>query len=177
MSDTGDDKNLNLDDKDSEPKTFSESYVKSLREENAGWRVKVREVESKQKLIEINLLLKEKGINADPKWVEVKDKESLDEAVTRFIEQYPHLQAEDKSLPGGGEDIIAGVITKMVGPGKTPKPIKSASDRNRSSDTINDLTRTRQIEEIKKDPKARANLRAEYRSLLASEGHRDSSEQ
>jgi hypothetical protein len=166
----------NVNNDPSQQKTYSEAYVKELRDENAAWRVKVREVEGKQKLIEINMLLKERGIKADPKWIELKEKESIEEAVDRFSEQYPHLKVDDNSIPGGGEDIIAGIIKKRVGPGKTPKPLTNMPDKNRSSDTNSDILRTRQIDEIKKDPKARALLRQEYRSLLANEGHRHSEE-
>jgi len=153
-------------------KDFSEEYVRSLREEAAGWRIKYRELEGNQSLLEVKTELTRRGIKCDPAWVKLTEGQSVALAVDGFLTEYPELKtATPDSSPSD-------IISRKVEVGKMPKPASSdPASYGFESKTPQEMLKTRQIEEIKKDPKARSLLRKEYRGMLASQGHRSSQEE
>lgn len=157
-------------------KDFSEEYVHSLREEAAAWRVKYRTLESAQSLLEIKAELNRRNIKVDPSWVKVQEGQSVELAIETFLKEYPHLDADpaDSRLDDTLEDPISKIIQKKVEIRKAPKPtMPDPNSYGHESKSPQDTLKNRQLDEVKKDPEARALLRQQYRSMLASQGHRN----
>jgi hypothetical protein len=138
---------------------FSSEYVKELREENAKWRSKVRDLETQFTGMQVKLELDKRGVKADPSWVKLQEGEEVSSAINRFVNEHPHLvestSTNDRKLkamnPGGSNSNYSG-----PGPGGT-------------------LT-GKTMSEIQKDPKARSVLREKYRELLRQQSNRKDSE-
>ena len=135
---------------------FSPDYVKELRQENASWRQKVRDLESKQKINDVQVELIRKGVDVNPTWVNIADDEAPAVAVDRFLTEYPQF------------------TTKQVEPEQRvepktvmPKPMNSRTPNTTNVGPEPQNKTGREIAEIKKDPKARSALRSQYRQLLA----------
>lgn len=162
-------------EKTPEKRDFSEEYVKQLREEAAGWRVKYRELEQSQKLLEVKAELDKRGIKADPSWIKVSDGQSVELAVETLLKEYPHLKPEPEGNDANPEpdDTISKIIKKKVEIGKMPKPTSpDPASYGHETSSPHETLKTRQLDEVKKDPRARALLRKQYRNMLATEGHR-----
>lgn len=137
---------------------YSSEYVKSLRDEAASWRTKLRELETKYTELEtkvkadytantIGKELEKRGVKADPTWVKVEEGQSPEQAVDKFLKDYPHLQStSDNSF--------------------VPKPTKKPMRPNTANSNIEN-TAVSELDAIKKDPIARNKVRDLYRGLLA----------
>lgn len=146
------------------PETFSADYVRELREENAKWRGKVRDLEQRQTATEMKMELDKRGIKAEPEWVKLSAGQSVQEAIDSFVAAHPHLSGEvtptvevpapqlPKSIPPTGQR-----NTNL--PGKGPQGSYGG----------------RSLEEIRQDPKARSALREHYRDLLRSSSNQKDS--
>ncbi len=149
---------------------FSSDYVKQLREENAKWRTRVRELEGKTTELEVASELGRQNIQAEPQWVSVGEGESVKEAVERFKTKYPNLISTPeptKEEPPSPMDVIK---KKVQTPGVRPtSPDKTQINEKQGPA---ELLKHRQLEEIKKDPNARAEMRDHYQQLLRNQGHR-----
>ena len=156
-----------------EEKDFSEKYVRSLREEAASWRVKCRDMETKMSLNSIKSELNKRGIKADPSWIKVNEGQTVDTAIEVLLKDYPHLAVESEGNETQELDPLSEIINKKVEVGKMPKPSKpDPKSYGHESKAPNQSLKHRQINEIKEDPKARALLREQYRTMLSTEGHR-----
>lgn len=144
-------------------KEFDESYVKKLREENASWRTKCRELEAQTHAAEVDSELVRQGLKADPSWVQIEEGQSVADAVKALAEQHPHLQS--KVMP----DVVSDLDFTPVARPMSVKPIQPSTQRSTTPKpaTATRIT-TRNISEIKKDPVARAKVRDFYRDLLKS---------
>jgi hypothetical protein len=140
-------------------KTFSEEYVRELRQEAASWRTKCRELEQTMTTKDIQVELEKNGVNAEASWVDLKDGQTVKEAIAEFIEKYPNLKKED-TLPSK-ED------RPVVRPIGAPKPNSNAPGPKAKT------LMGRSLKEIKKDPVARAALRSQYRQLLAQKSNQN----
>jgi len=151
---------------------FSREYVKQLRDEAASWRVKYRELEARLGRFEVDRELLSRGIQADPKWVEIKEGQSVKEAVDEFAVKYPHLvksNINNNQQPPPGPEGQPNQIDQ--GTRGQPKQTPSTLPPNTRVSTgehksTHELLQARKFNEIKKDPAARAQLRETYRSLL-----------
>jgi len=148
-------------------KTFSEDYVKSLREESASYRTKVRDLEVKLFQNEVKGELQSQGIKAEAKWVEVKEGESVQAAVARFKDEYPHLVAQPEPTISPLER-----LTKRKVKVEGLKPTAPSSQEPVAKNTVTSFN-TSTVNELKKDPKARADIREYYREMLRNQGHRN----
>jgi len=130
--------------------TFDAAYVKQLREENASWRSKVRELEAQS---EVQVELARRGIQADPTWVQMKPGQNVEDAVTDLINKHPQLTKPAETVQ---ETVQRPLVPKAIqsGTGNPINPDKPFHERN--------------VQEIKKDPVARAKLRDLYRAQLAA---------
>lgn len=146
------------------PESFDKEYVKSLREEAAKYRTQLKEV--KTQLDEFKSLDKQinsvrienelvrRGITANPEWVQIQEGQSPAQAIDNFLEKYPQF--------------VVGVSeSEKAEPKKMPKAI-SPNQNNASHPGFgpNGMLGDRGLQEIKKDPIARGNLRDLYRDLL-----------
>lgn len=143
--------------------SFSESYVKELRNENASWRTKVRELETQIKTVQLGSEMTRMGINADPSWVSVAEGQSVQEALQSFVQKYPHLlvnQSESQSEQSLAPQVAApqAMATRKEN-SNNPGPKAGGQFRNKS------------MNEIKTDAKSRAALRDYYKSLLITQSH------
>jgi len=144
---------------------YSAEYVKSLRDENAAWRTKLRDTEStltqvRSEAEQIKLettvgsVLKERNLNVDAKWIKMEEGQSVEQAVDKFLIDYPQMAAE--MIPQSANDTTN---RGTQGPMKTQK-----KQTNSPGHQQND------VKTIKADPVARARLRDQYRSML-KDGH------
>lgn len=150
---------------------FDQGYVKKLREEAANWRTKYRELEAQQQNQLVQVELAKRGIQADPSWVKLDEGQDVGEAIDALVAQYPSLEGS-----GGGHHSKYGnegptlddfYDEPEVKPKLTPKPISPSSQRSTSPKPVRAARITkRNIEEIRKDPKARAKIRDQYREML-----------
>jgi len=151
-------------------KVFSEDYVKSLREEAAGYRTKVRDLEGKLFQSKVSGELQEQGIKAEASWVEVQEGESVKAAVSRFKESYPHLAAQPEPTNENPVDKLTKRRVKVEG--QRPMPPASDDPEGKRQNTPGSLN-SRNVNELKEDPEARAEIRDAYREMLRKQGHRD----
>ena len=138
---------------------YSREYVKELRDEAAAYRVRAREAEEKYQNLQntvsqqettnsISSELAKRGIKADASWIKAGEGETPTAAVDRFLKDYPQFNAE----PAPQQPIIKG-----------QDPLKQKGPK---SNTIN--TSVSELGAVKKDPVARAQLRDQYRAMLAN---------
>ena len=139
---------------------FDEAYVKKLREENASWRTKVRELEAQQNNSVVQVELAKRGVEADPSWVTIEEGKTVEDAVDTLLETYPSLQTktvEEEPLFDTEEPVRTTVKPLSPSEHKTTTPKPHSPTRITS----------RNLKEIRDDPKARAKVRSLYRDLLA----------
>lgn len=144
---------------------YSADYVKELRDEAAGWRTKLRETEdklnklqadidSKNKQNTIQDVLSKKGMTGiNPKWIEIGDGMTPEQAVDKFVKDYPHLFTQKPS-----DDFTS----KDTG---TPRSNYRPMVPNYDNSNVENTDKS-ELKAIKKDPIARSKLRDHYRSLL-----------
>lgn len=148
---------------ENEPEVFDAEYVQKLRDEAAKYRTKAKDLESslkgKQDLesqltnLRVENELIRRGAKADPSWVPLEGFEDPTEAVDAFLERFPQLRGSEEPVPRPHEDVPPSLPpepSKANVPG--PSPVGAFGGRN--------------LEEIKKDPKARDKLTRAYRQHL-----------
>ena len=145
-----------------EEKTFSLEYVQELRREAASYRTRTKELEAQYGVMSE---LSNRGIKADPSWVRVKEGQTAKDAVDELVTQYPHLVVATQSAPAPVAP--AAPVTQVHG-GPTPKPAPPPVTPIGPQKDVSKLLKERNMEEIKKDPVARAALRDQYRAMLQS---------
>lgn len=145
---------------------FDAEYVKKLREEAAKWRTQCRELEAQQKNSVVQVELAKRGIQADPSWVRVEDGQDVGEAIDALVAQYPHLGPAKQAVTDS--DPLDFLLEEAPKPRMTPKPIAPSTPQSTTPKPARAARITkRNINEIRKDPKARAKVRDLYRDLLA----------
>jgi hypothetical protein len=152
------------ENKENSKQVFDIEYVKKLREENASWRTKYREMEQKQGVL---AEFQTRGIKADPRWVVLEEGKTVTECVDRLLEEFPNLKSDERSPD----------LQRKPSGGPTPKPDNSSNpfkNSNTPGDKPLGLLKERSVQELKKDPIARSQLRSEYRALLAASSNQKS---
>lgn len=129
---------------------FSKEYVEKLRQEAASWRTKFRDLESQNTQSEVETELNKRGIKADPTWVKQSEGMTASDAVEDLVARYPHLVPAEPAAQTPIPPTVPGVQA----------PVTTATG------VPTDPAKGRSLEEIKKDPVARAQLRERYRQLL-----------
>lgn len=138
---------------------FDAEYVKKLREEAAGWRTKYRELETQGLYKDVQVELANQGIKADPTWVEIKEGQSVTDAVKDLVSKHPNLApVEVPTVP---------VLSPTQDPHRVQAPHVMSVTHPKTEVPSNPL-HERSVEEIKKDPVARSRLRDLYRAKLAA---------
>lgn len=151
--------------------SFSKEYVETLRQENADWRRKFQAERATNQALEVGTELQRRGIKAEANWVERPEGLTVTQAVDAFIAKHPHLApSATPAAPGATGD-----VTKVVGgpaPAVMPKPEGAGAGAGAAAPqgTAIPLESVRAINEIKNDPKARAQMSAHYRELLRNNG-------
>lgn len=142
-----------MNKEENNPGGYSQEYVEKLRREAADWRTKYRDLESKTVYSSVEVELQKRGVKADPKWVEVNDGMSAADAVENFVAKYPHLMSGP---------------TNTVEPQRPQKPNLPQAQGGGTPNTNlpSNPSQGRSLEEIKKDPVARSQLRDRYRQLI-----------
>lgn len=144
---------------------FSAEYVKQLREENASWRKKVRELEATQTVYEVGLELARRNVEADPAWVTMAEGQSVQEAVESFVERYPRLVITNGAPHMAHEETPAPRTA-------APSPMApQAKQMNTPGPQAGGLLAHRTLEEIKADPGSRKVLREQYQEALRASSH------
>lgn len=146
------------------PESFDKEYVKSLRAEAARYRTELKEtkqeldqyktLETQIHTVRIENELIRRGINANPEWVEFNSGMSPSQAVDNFLEKFPQFV--------GGVSEPEKPEAKKVPKAISPNPNKA----NKEVQFPTGILATRNLDEIKKDPIARNNIRDLYRDLL-----------
>lgn len=161
-----------MSDENNQKTGFSEDYVKELRQENAGWRTKVRDLEEKLQLNELKTELLQHGANVNPKWVEIREGQSVGDAVRTFLDEYPQFITTNT----GSNNTATSDSDNDKGPTfkNAPKPnTTTKSNSNNVGPKANSGSfGGRNLDEIRKDPKARASLRDQYREMLALQSNK-----
>jgi hypothetical protein len=146
---------------------YSETYVKQLREEAASWRTKFRELQSQFQSKEIETGLAQRGIKAKASWVEVKEGQSLSEALDAFAEEFPHLvstkEEEEEKTTVQPDDKITKTMSNR------PKPL-APPPTNIVTGEVKDLSKhlaDRSLNQLKDDPKSRKLVQEFYVNALA----------
>lgn len=143
---------------------FTEEYVKQLREENAKWRTKLRELEVEQQKTQVETELAKRGIQADPSWVTLEEGKTIGESVDALVTRFPNLGKQQAAATDTDDlDLFVAPEPKKV----TPKPIAPSTPASTTPKParVNRIS-SRNIAEIRKDPQARAKVRDLYRSVL-----------
>ncbi len=130
------------------PGGYSQEYVEKIRREAADWRIKYRDLESSTQDNEISTELAKRGIKAEPAWVDRGEGMSASDAVENFAAKYP--QTVKTEVP---------VATHTVPSTDTP-------GTKVNTNTPENTLKGRSLEEIRKDPVARSEVRARYRQLI-----------
>jgi len=141
---------------------YSAEYVKSLRDEAASWRTRLRETETevsnlKQTISKIQLdntigeELEKRGLNINPGWINVEEGITPDKAVDKFLKDYPQLAGPTENIVPNRD--IPNMNRKPMVPSNTNSNIEN--------------TAKHELDAIRKDPIAREKLRGLYRSMLA----------
>lgn len=135
---------------------FSPEYVKGLREEAASWRTKYQEARAQLTTGSIKQELQAQGVKAEASWVDYKPEvETAADAVARFLTKHPHLEpSANTDAPGPNAK-----VPQAMSPGVR-------SNTNNVASKANGALKGRSLSEIQKDPKARHNLRDQYRTML-----------
>lgn len=143
---------------------FSEDYVKKLREENASWRTKCRELETQQHNSVVQVELAKRGIEANPDWVTVTEGQSVVDAVDALVASYPSLQKGEVTQD---DPEVFDFTPEEPRVKLTPKPLSPSTPKSNIRKPVRDARiTTRNIQEIRKDPKARSKVRDAYRAML-----------
>lgn len=145
------------------PDSFDREYVQELRKEAAKYRTEAKEyksqleelksLEAQIKTVRIENELVRRGISADPTWIQIKDGQTPAEAVDNFLMKYPNFSGEAEP------SVEHKPVPKALGPNANTSVSNPGS-------MPNGTLGTRGLDEIKKDPIARSNLRDLYRDLL-----------
>lgn len=135
---------------------YSQEYVEKLRKEAADWRTKYRDLESHTASTQISTELAKRGIKAEPSWVQVGEGMSASDAVDNFAAQYPHLSGQQPSTPDQPTQQFTPRLPSVDTPGNQT-----------NTNLPNDPTKGRSLQEIKKDPVARGQLRDRYRQMIS----------
>lgn len=158
---------------------FDKEYVSNLRSEAAGWRTKTRELESQVaqlskldaevKAVRVENELIRRGINIDPTWVSVQENQTIGEAIDMFAEKWPHLVATSQETVELEEEseVVEPKLSRKVPPAMPPNPNKANVPGPQAKGSFGDRT----MEEIKKDPRAKSQLTAQYRDLIRNSSH------
>jgi hypothetical protein len=137
---------------------FAPEYVKELRQEAAEWRTKYRGLEQRVVQAEVRSELKDRNVKADPSWVKVAEGQSVTEAVEAFVTQYPHL------MSGPSEEVE---VEAPRAPKRVTKPLPGeAKNSNIPGPKAGGILGSKNLAEIKKDGKARGQMRDLYRELI-----------
>jgi hypothetical protein len=143
--------------------TFSAEYVRELRSENAQWRTKLREMESRYGELENKMdsmntkttvaseLLK-RGVKVNPDWIKPQEGQSVGEAIDNFLNEYPQFAVEQQP---------------------TQEPTRPAIPKSSRSEPKTNVPTPgeRSISELKEDPKARSEVRDLYRQMLTGKNN------
>ena len=133
--------------------SFNAEYVKSLREENASWRHKLRETEQKLVQKDIQIELAKRGLDIpDPSIFNIPENMTPQEVVEHITTIF--------KVPNTTEHVETN-LNRPVYPAGIP-----ASATTSSPSPAQGVLGGRSIEEIKKDPKARQQVRDWYREQL-----------
>jgi len=156
------------------PESFDKDYVKSLRSEAARYRTELKEVkteldqyktlETQIHTVRIENELIRRGITAQPEWVEFSNGMSPSQAVDNFLEKFPQFS--------GGVSEPEKAEPKKVPKAISPNPNTASKEAPYPSGTLG----SRGLDEIKKDPMARNNIRDLYRDLLRTSSNQKDNE-
>lgn len=167
-------------------RTFSAEYVSELRQENASWRNKLRDMEAKYQSLESKLNkttteatiaseLTRRGIKANPSWVTMGDKETPEQAVNNFLKEYPAFNTQSTD-DGMTDDEITANIPAPHQQRKWNVNGYNQQDRSqnipgvfppRQNTNVPHNANNRDVMELAKDPIARAKVRDLYRQKLS----------
>jgi hypothetical protein len=142
---------------------FSPDYVKELREEAASWRTKFRETESKVQTLEqqihyatvvssVKSEIDKRGLKINPDFITLGEDGDVTKAVDKFLEEYPQF---------GNTESTTQITNQKTEVKKGVRPIT-----NERTNTNTQSSSSKNIQDIKNDPIARAKLRDQYRSAL-----------
>lgn len=140
---------------------FDNKYVSELRSEAASWRTKYRELEAQIAYKDVEVELAKRGVSADPSWVTIQENQSVSEAVNELIAKHPNLNTT--TTPDAPE----APETRVIKP-RAPAAIQAGPT---NSNVPPNPMASRSVDEVKKDPKARSQLRDHYRSLIRRESN------
>ncbi len=159
------------------PESFDKEYVSQLRNEAGKYRQQVKELKSDlQKLQGLEAQVKEvrienelvrRGVQADPSWVKLEEGQNPSEAVENFLEKYPQFSAGDFEPQAVYEEDPQELPRAMP-----PKQSKANVPGPKAQGALGH----RSLDEVKKDPVARQNLREQYRSLLSRSSNQSDSD-
>lgn len=134
--------------------TFSQEYVKELRDEAASTRRKLRELETQVRGKDISLEFAKRGITADPSWINIPEGISIPEAVDQFLSTFkvePATSAPQDKLP----------------PKSYPAALQpERTHANASGPSAQGALGGRTLDELKADPVARKAIQDKYRELI-----------
>jgi len=160
----GDNQNNQQQQSSNQNTGYSADYVKSLRDEAAGWRSKLRESEAtiatmNTKTVEssIGSMLETKGIKCDPSFIKVAEGQTIEQAVDKFATEYPQFKVEATT-----EENNDNTNTNNTN-------IEAMNTRKENTNTNNRGSKPTDVAAVKKDPIARAKLRDQYRSMLQNQ--------
>jgi len=143
---------------------FSADYVKSLRDENAAWRTKLRDTESVLQTVQSEVAqikldttvgseLAKRNLNIEPSWIKLQEGQTVEQSVDAFVKTYPQMATQTAPR----------IIPQQVN--STQKPLAT-----QQANTNVPGTQPTELSAVKQDPVARARLRDQYRSML-KDGH------
>lgn len=155
------------DDNIKKEESFSREYVENLRSENASWRRKFQETNARLASLEIGSVLRARGAQAEPSWVQRAEGQTVEEAVDAFLAKHPHL-VQGTDAPVNEKKVMPLApnapprVPKADGPGTGPgggspgpRPVNA---------------KVAELQEIKADPQKRAEYSAKYRDMLRQSG-------
>ena len=109
----------------------------------------------------VEVELAKRGVSADPSWVTIQENQSVSEAVNELIAKHPNLNTT--TTPDAPE----APETRVIKP-RAPAAIQAGPT---NSNVPPNPMASRSVDEVKKDPKARSQLRDHYRSLIRRESN------
>jgi hypothetical protein len=142
---------------------YSDDYVKQLREEAASWRVKFRELQTQFQSKEIETGLAQRGIKAKASWIEIKEGQSVSEALDAFASEFPHLVSTNNEEQATVDKTETRVITNKP-KGFTPPATNIAPTEVKD---LNKHLADRSLKQLKDDPKSRKLVQEYYKNALA----------
>lgn len=156
---------------------FSREYVEQLRSENADWRRKFQTERERNQVQEIGLELTRRGVTAEAGWVERPEGMTATQAVDAFIAKYPHLKPAqtDNVQATETQDVSRSIGTGAQNEGTgtaMPKPMGAGQSAGSQTPRVSSSPEAiRSLQEVKNDPKARAQVSANYREMLRNQGN------